>query len=195
MRNKTMLLEKLNLFMNNRIVPDLETERLKLVPLGLMHLSNDYVNWMNDNDVNKYLESGGNYTIEKLYEYLYQVELDNILFWAIHIKENNKHIGNIKIAPINIKHNYAEFGIMMGDKSEWGKGYANEASIEVIKYCFNSELNLRKVNLGVCAKNIAAIRLYKKIGFINEGRFIKHVLSFDGYDDILRMAIFNPNYG
>jgi len=180
--------------MNKRNAPDLYTERLKLVPLGLKHLSIDYVNWMNDNDVNKYLESGGDYTVEKLHKFLSQVEIDNILFWAIHIIENDKHIGNIKINPIHQKNKYAEYGIMMGDKSEWGKGYAKEASIKIINYCFSGELNLRKINLGVQAKNIAAIELYKKIGFIQEGRFVKHVLSFDDYDDILRRAIFNPNH-
>jgi RimJ/RimL family protein N-acetyltransferase len=180
--------------MFNRVAPNLYTDRLKLVPLGLEHASIDYVSWMNDPEVNKYLESGGDYTIEKLHDFLCQVEIDNILFWAIHTIENNQHIGNIKINPINLKHKYAEYGIMMGDKSEWGKGYAKEATIKIIDYCFNSELNLRKVNLGVYAKNIAAIELYKKIGFTQEGRFSKHVITTDGFDDILRMAIFNPNY-
>ena len=40
---------------------------------------------------------------------------------GIHLKENCKHIGNIKIDPINKKHGTGEYGIMMGDKDEWGK--------------------------------------------------------------------------
>ena len=174
--------------------PIITTERLQLEPLSLSHVSYDYVNWMNDKDVNRYLETGGDYTLEKLKDFLKQVELDNILFWAIHLKINNKHIGNIKIDPINTRHKYAEYGIMMGNKSEWGKGYAKEASLAVIDYCFASLLNLRKVNLGVHAKNISAVELYKKIGFKEEGRYIKHIITNEGYDDILRMAIFNPRY-
>ena len=116
--------------------PYLESERLKLMPLGLEHLSIDYVKWMNDPEIIAYLETGGDYTIEKLKEFLTQIEKYPILFWAIHLKSTNKHIGNIKIDPVNLKHKYGEYGIMMGDKAEWGKGFAKEASQLVISYCF-----------------------------------------------------------
>lgn len=50
--------------------PELESKRLYYEPLGTTHLSNEYVDWMNDSEVNKYLESGGDYTIEKLEDFL-----------------------------------------------------------------------------------------------------------------------------
>ena len=52
----------------------------------------------------------------------------------------------------------------MGDKPNWGKGYAKEASIRIIAYCFK-ELKLSKITLGVIEDNIKATFLYKKIGF------------------------------
>lgn len=174
--------------------PLLESERLKLIPLGLEHLSSDYVKWMNDPEIIAYLETGGDYTLEKLEEFLTQIEKNPILFWAIHLRSNNKHIGNIKIDPVNLKHKYGEYGIMMGDKSEWGKGFAKEASQLVISYCFSAPLNFRKINLGVYSENVSAIKLYKNLGFVEEGRYIKHVITKKGYDDIIRMAIFNPGY-
>jgi RimJ/RimL family protein N-acetyltransferase len=174
--------------------PILESDRLILNPLGLAHSSETYVKWMNDPEVNKYLESGGDYTLEKLDIFLKEVEQSNILFWAIQLKDSNKHIGNIKIDPINKKHRYAEYGILLGDRTEWGKGYAEEASNLVINFCFSEVINLRKINLGLHAKNTAALKLYRKIGFIEEGRFRNHVETIDGYDDIIRMAIFNPLY-
>ncbi|MBQ4801424.1 GNAT family N-acetyltransferase [Aquimarina sp. MMG015] len=146
---------------------ELETERLLLKPLSLDHLSNTYVKWMNDLDVYKYLETGGNYTIEELEKYLKEQEEKKILFWAIHLKESNKHIGNIKIDPINKIDNSGEYGIMMGDKSEWGKGYAKEASLRIIGYCFD-EVALSKITLGVIDNNVNALKLYEKIGFVVE---------------------------
>lgn len=50
--------------------PYLESERLKLMPLGLELLSSDYVKWMNDPEIIAYLETGGDYTLEKLEEFL-----------------------------------------------------------------------------------------------------------------------------
>ena len=126
----------------------IQSKRLTIKPLGLDFLSEKYVSWMNDSDVNKYLSSGGDYTIEKLKKFLTETEEKKILFWAIVIKESKNHIGNIKIDPIDYKNGIAEYGIMMGDKNEWGKGYAKEASKLVINYCFEN-LNLRKITLGV----------------------------------------------
>lgn len=175
-------------------IPSLESERLKLIPLSLVHLSDTYVSWMNDARVIAHLESGGNYTLDTLKEFLSDVEKKAILFWAIHLKSTNKHIGNIKIDPINAKHGFGEYGILMGDTDEWGKGYAKEASELVIEYCFDEEINLRKITLGVQAKNVSAVALYTRLGFKIEGKYIKHVRVEFGYDDILRMAIFNPKY-
>ena len=41
----------------------LESKNLIFKPLSLDHLSNDYVDWMNDKEVNKYLETGNDYTL------------------------------------------------------------------------------------------------------------------------------------
>lgn len=173
---------------------EFESERLTFKALSLRHCTDEYVNWLNDFDIYKYLETGGNYTKNMLSEYLAEVDKSNIYFWAIHLKDDQKHIGNIKIDPINTRHGIGEYGIMMGDKSEWGKGYAFEASKRVIDFCFHEGLNLRKITLGVVKNNVNALKLYEKIGFEVEGHYLNHVYQNGKYCDVLRMALFNPNY-
>jgi [ribosomal protein S5]-alanine N-acetyltransferase len=171
----------------------LESERLILKPLSLSFLSKEYVNWMNDTEVNEFLSSGGDYSLHKLKVFLSEVEKNEILFWAVIIKHSGKHIGNIKIDPVEIKHGICEYGIMMGDKTEWGKGFAKESSKLVIEFCFKS-LNLRKMNLGVIESNKRAVKLYEKLNFIVEGKLINHVSSNGQFVNVLRMALFNQNY-
>jgi [ribosomal protein S5]-alanine N-acetyltransferase len=171
----------------------IETNRLLLKPLSLEHLTQDYVDWLNDIEVNQYLETGGNYTLDMLKDYLTDVVKKDIYFWAIHIKNSGLHIGNIKIDPVNLKHGTAEYGIMMGRKSEWKKGYAKEASLAIIDYCFE-EIGIRKITLGVVASHINAAMLYYKIGFGLEGTLKKQGIYNNIYCDALRMAIFNPNF-
>ncbi len=173
--------------------PELESERLIYRPLSLAHLSHEYVDWLNDPDVNRYLESGGDYTLDKLKEFLKQVEQKNILFWAIHLKKNHTHFGNIKIDPVVKKHGRAEYGIMMGRKSEWGKGYAKEATSRILDYCF-FDLGLRKITLGVVKENEAALQLYKKLGFETEGIYKEHSLHDGKFCDVVRMAIFSEDF-
>ena len=145
----------------------LETERLRFEPISLKHLSKEYVNWMNDIDVYIYLETGGNYTLHDLEIYLSDYEEKDVYFWAIILKNTEKHIGNIKIDPININNNSGEYGIMMGDKAEWGKGYAKEATIKILDFCFDT-IKLSNVTLGVVENNINALRLYQNLGFKEE---------------------------
>ncbi len=175
----------------NKVI--LHTSRLILEPIGIDHATENYVSWLNDPEVYAYLDTNGGYTLENLRSYINDTIVNKTLFWAIIIKDLNKHIGNIKIDPINTRHNYAEYGIMLGDKTEWGKGYAKEASLAVIKHCFE-KIKIRKINLGVVEDNTDAVNLYKNIGFKIEGKLIKHGYYLGKYTNILRMAMFNPSY-
>ena len=165
-------------------VPVLNSDRLILKPLSTTFLSQKYVDWMNDEQVIRYLESGGDYTLDKLKSYLEKY------FWAITLRSTGENIGNIKIDPIHPLHRFGEYGIMIGDRTSWGKGFAKEASNLVLDYCFQ-KLNLRKINLGVIASNDGAVKLYQQLGFEIEGHFKKHVAFEEVFADCLRMALFN----
>ena len=128
-----------------------------------------------------------------LENFLKDVTKKDIYFWAIHLKKNNKHIGNIKIDPIRTIHGLGQYGIMMGDKSEWSKGYAKESSLAVINYCF-SKLKLRKITLQVLDTNKAAYELYKKLGFVQEGLMKNQEFHNNSYSDSHIMALFNPEF-
>ena len=172
----------------------LKSEKLILKPLDLSFLSNDYVNWLNDVRVNKYLESSSNYTLNKLEKYLSIIQENKILAWAIVLKHNNKHIGNIKIDPIDIKNSTCRYGIMIGDYNEWGKNYAKNASELVIEYCFNT-LNLREMYLGVVEEHKGAINLYKKLNFVISGKWDPEYVNYNGIIyHIIRMSLINKNY-
>ena len=83
--------------------------------------------------------------------------------------------------------------ILMGEKSEWGKGYAKEASIAIIEYGF-ARLQLRKIYLGVVDMNTVALHLYQKLGFETEGILKEHFFHkiSCSYRDEIRMALFHP---
>ena len=176
--------------MNNLNLQYLETERLILEPISIKFCTTEYVNWLNDKEVYQYLDTGGNYTLEGLYDYLIKYSENPVLFWTIIVKETNSHIGNIKIDPINQRNQIGEYGILMGDKNNWGKGYAKEASKAVINYCFK-RVGLRKITLGVIKDNIAAVKLYELLGFQIEGINQMHGIYAGKFCDALRMAIFN----
>ena len=167
----------------------LETERLLLYPLTKSFCTEEYLSWINNDEVIRFLETEKGSKLEDLNEYLESIEANKIFAWAIVIKETDKHIGNIKIDPIDSKHGYGEYGIMMGDKESWGQGFAKEASKIVLMYCFET-LKLRKVNLGVLKDNFRAVRLYEALGFKKEGIFKEHKMHEGILYDEIRMALF-----
>jgi ribosomal-protein-alanine N-acetyltransferase len=177
----------------NLSITKLESQRLLLIPINNSFCSVSYLSWLNDPDVCKYLESGGAYNIDTLNEYILNAVNNNVFLWAICLKNNNKHIGNIKIDPISFRHQRGEYGILIGDKTEWGKGYAKEASDLIIDFCFK-KLNLRKITLGVVESNKAAVSLYKKMCFHIEGVYKDHGIYENKVENVLRMAIFNPEF-
>lgn len=175
------------------VVSNLESERLFYKPVGLHNVTTEYLEWLNDPEVNKYLEVPKENTYEELKKYIQNTMDKKTFFWGIYIKDSKKHIGNIKIDPMNLRHGRGEYGIMIGDKREWGKGFANEASVEILNFCFKV-LNLRKITLGVIEDNSSAVNLYLKLGFEVEGNYKKHIIFEGEYLNVLRMAIFNPCY-
>ncbi len=79
-----------------------------------------------------------------------------------------KPIGNCGLHRIDHREQVAGFGIAIGEKDYWGKGYGTEAAQLLIEYGFKS-LNLHRISSSALAFNDRSIRMHKKIGFREEG--------------------------
>lgn len=173
----------------------LKGEKISLRSLKKEDLHGPYFDWLNDQDVTRFMESGKFPNSEENMMNFYNNIVnsrDNILL-AIVTNHENKHIGNIKLGSINWIHRRAEIGIMIGDKTEQGKGYAAEAIKLLLDHAF-SKLNLRKIILGVISENTAAVKLYQKIGFKTEGT-AREEMYYDGkYHDMIYMGILKCEY-
>jgi len=115
------------------------------------------------------------------------------IFFAIYITEENKFIGTLKIGSINELTKTADIGIIIGDKSEWGKGYATDAISLAVSYCFN-DLKLRKVTSGLMELNPAMNRVFLKLGFVEEGRFRKQDFLENKYWDHVYLGCFKNEF-
>jgi ribosomal-protein-alanine N-acetyltransferase len=127
---------------------------------------NAYLSWMRDISQNKFIEGvRKDYSIKELQSYIVEKNssLDAILF-GIFDKEKGKHIGNIKLEPI-VEKRYAWIGILIGDLAYRGKGVGFEVIAELMQFS-KEVLLLQDVYLGVNKNNTTALKLYKKLGFV-----------------------------
>jgi diamine N-acetyltransferase len=73
-------------------------------------------------------------------------------------------IGRCSLNDIDHRNHTAEFGVLVGDPADRGKGYGAEMARMMLDYAFTA-LGLHNVMLRVAAFNVAGMRAYEKAGF------------------------------
>jgi len=147
--------------------PILVGKHVTLRPMKLSDAPN-YVKWFNDQDVIKYLSVEELSNIESERKYIRKVLRDKKVMPFSIITADKKHIGSFRLTLNQINKN-VNFGLIIGDKKEWGKGYGEECLLLACDYVFE-KLKFHRFDLEVVDGNSRAIKLYKKIGFKLEGR-------------------------
>ncbi len=102
-------------------------------------------------------------------------------------------IGNLSLFDIDWRCRVSEFGIVIGEKAYWNKGYGTEAVKLIVRYGFQT-LNLHRIWLRVYATNPRAMRAYEKAGFTQEGLQRQAVFLAGEYVDIVQMSILRPEW-
>ena len=159
-------------------------------------VSERYVRWLNDPQVNQFLETRFEaHTLAGVRSYVQSIKAEkNEILWGIFLKMDGAHVGNIKLGPVHPRHKFAYIGLMIGEKDYWGKGIAAQAIALVTKYAFE-ELKLHKLLAGCYEPNVGSLRAFEKCGFHIEGTEKSQWLYEGKYIDSYRMAFINPGEG
>jgi RimJ/RimL family protein N-acetyltransferase len=116
----------------------------------------------------------------------------DVLF-AIVLRDGDRMIGTSGLHDMDFRSRRATFGMLIGEPSEWGKGYGSEATRMVLDYGFGT-LNLNRVQLEVLEHNVAGLRAYEKAGFRREGVMRQHHYVDGAYVDTLVMGILRSEW-
>lgn len=170
-------------------------ERVFLRPLTKDDVTENYLSWFNDETVTKFLEvSGGSLTKQIVIDYIQNgIDTKSYYMYAICLVENKKHIGNLKIGPIDYRHNFSDFITVIGDRTQWGKGLATEAIKLGINLAFD-KYKIRMLSAGISSDNIGSIKAYTNAGFIIAGILKNHYFFNNKYQDRVMVSCFNPYY-
>ena len=154
--------------MNN---PFLTGVSIYLRPIIEQDLNEPYRDWFNDPEV---CEGNShhrfpNYSEDMSAYYESTIKSHENLVLAICDKATDAHIGNISLQSIDTLNRNAEFAIIIGDKTFWGKGVGEEATRLIVAHGF-SELNLHRIYFGTTENNLGMQKLGLALGFKEEGR-------------------------
>ncbi|MGB5909954.1 MAG: GNAT family protein [Promethearchaeia archaeon] len=174
----------------------LKGERVKLAPLKREYIEK-FLEWLNDPKITQYLMFHRPLTRDMEEEWFNNLKTkENTVIFSILLNENKtkeKLIGNCGIDDINWKDRVGHCGIFIGDKENQGKEYGTEALRLLVDYGFNT-LNLNRIELIVYDFNIRAMKSYKKVGFIEEGRKRQAAFKNGKYHDVIIMSLLREEW-
>ena len=150
--------------------------KIFLKELDTKDVSTDYISWLKDKEVLKYTDQRFLiHTKKKVLKFvkLMKKSKKNFLY-GIFDSHLNKHIGNIKLGPINFFHKYASISYLIGNKYYWNKGVATQAIREIVSLA-KKKYKLKKLIAGVYSPNKSSAIVLKKCKFKLEGISIKRL--------------------
>ncbi len=149
---------------------NLESDRLLLRPLTGHDATQDYADWLNDQEVNQYLETRHSpQTQRSCVEFIEKMNSDPAShLFGIFLKADGRHIGNAKLGFVNAQYQTGELSFFIGDKAQWGKGLTSEVVRLLTRYGFET-LKLERIESGCYEQNLASLRVLLKSGYSVEG--------------------------
>lgn len=173
----------------------IKSEDVVLRTLELSDCKQYYLDWLNDKNINQYLETRwSEQTLESIRVFVKSIR-ESTHSYLFAILYENRHVGNIKIGPIHPIYKFADISYFIGDRSVWNKGIATKAIRLIVKFGFE-ELNLNRIEAGAFEQNIGSQKALLKNGFIREAIYRKKFFleNSDEYCDIYHYAILKEDW-
>ncbi|KAE9403817.1 acyl-CoA N-acyltransferase [Gymnopus androsaceus JB14] len=115
-----------------------------------------------------------------------------LLYVIVETKDNHEFVGIALLFDLQKKNRDAMLGL--GFLPEfWGRGYASEVVRFIVDYAFQ-QLALHRVTLRVYGNNAAAIRVYNKVGFVQEVVQRKANWIDGKWQDVIWMAVVDEDW-
>lgn len=173
----------------------LQTNDILIRPLRVNDVTDEYVNGLNDPDVNHYLVAVRQtcQTKESVTNYV-RADWDNPLsiLCGIFIKnDENPFVGTIRVHDIDYFHFCASVGICLFTKRAWKKGYASRALQMITIYLFKN-LQLHYLEAGVYARNVNSIACFLNAEFVEQYRVSNKYRHIESFEEVIFFAAINP---
>lgn len=159
--------------------------RLRLIPFTADMITDRYLDWLADDEVNKFSRRFGQArpTSAEAHAWLRGLSAEECVL-AI-LDPELGHVGNIKFGPIDRQNARADLSILVGEHGSWNRGIGTEATYLASRHLFKV-VGLNRVDAG--SGNPAFIRMVEKLGWRREGLLRQHVRIGDRFVDWILVA-------
>jgi RimJ/RimL family protein N-acetyltransferase len=152
--------------------------------------------WFNDTEVTRYLSWRYTISLRAEEQFLertvsYPMSYTNTNF-GVETKDGTL-IGSTSLHRPHDENRSAHFGITLGEKAYWSRGYGQDTTLTVCRFGFE-EMNLNRIDLTVDADHERAIAAYTRCGFREEGRLRDARYRRGRYIDWIIMSILRDEF-
>ncbi len=157
-------------------------------------LLDDVMSWVNDPDVTKNLARfDGKISREEEREFLlrhFASPTDRV--FSIE-DEGGGYIGQIGIHQIYWPARNGRLGIVIGKRSEWGRGHASRAIEQLVPLAFE-QLGLNKIWAIFYTTNLRMRHITEKLGFVQEGVLLEEYYHREEFHDMVRVCLLRRHW-
>jgi len=180
-----------------QIPEDLIGDKVLLREVMLSDCNDSYLNWLNDPEVNRFLETRFSVqSINAISDFVCKMNStsDTYLCAIIH-RKSEQHIGNIKVGPIHPFYRRADLSYFIGNHSMWGHGCGSEAVEIMTRFAFR-DLGVRKLKAFIREFNVGSRRVLERNGFQLEGVLKKEERYERGseWEDVYAYGLFADDF-
>ncbi|HSJ00758.1 MAG TPA: GNAT family protein [Patescibacteria group bacterium] len=155
-----------------------------------------FLRWFNDADVLRNLAGRAPMSEaaeSQWYDRMLAAQGTTDYHFVICLLDDGRPIGTAGLHGLDLVNGNAEFGIAIGEKGEWGKGYGADATRAICDFGFG-ELRLERISLHYYDGNDRGRRTYEKAGFIHEGTLRRAQFIGGEYRDVHVMSLLREEW-
>lgn len=170
-------------------MPVLRGSKVLLRKFEEADITDAYIGWLNDPAVVRYSNQRlQTHDRESCHHYLSSFAGTRNLFVSVHALPDERAIGTMT-AYLAVPHGTVDVGIMIGDKTIWGRGYGQEAWSMLVDWLVQRS-DIRKVTAGTVACNVGMLRLMERSGMQPDGHRKAQEIIEGRSEDVLYFARF-----
>lgn len=175
--------------------PFLTGPRLYLRRIEPADLGGAYFDWLNDQEVTRWMQQGVFPNSPELMEQFYQgqsTSQTDVVFAIVSV-DTDAHIGNIRLHDIHPVFRSAMISLIIGEREYWGKGLGTEAIKLVVDHAFR-RLNLNRLHAGAAEPNLGCVRAFEKARFLREGVSRQAYFCEGDYVDLIQLGLLRSDW-
>lgn len=170
----------------------IEGQKVRLRPFEPADITDAYLGWLTDPIVTRFSNQRfRSHDRGSAAAFLASFAGTDNLFLSIDRRADSAAIGTLTVY-VSRHHGTADVGIMVGDRSAWGRGFGQDAWTSLVEWLL-ARPEIRKVTAGTLACNLPMIRLAERSRMVPDGRRRDQEIVDGSPFDILYFAHFSDD--